>query len=441
MMGKRTLLLCVVLSLGVGAAAAQAPHRLTLREAIETGLKNNLRVLVAGTQVDEAAGTRQRRLAALLPVARGESYANLQNRNLRAFGIEFPGVPDTVGPFSNYDFRVAFDQPLLDLRSYHRLQASRRQEEAARHNFQDIRDLIIRQIAGLYLNAQSAAARVDAAASRVTTAEALYQLAVDQRDAGVATGVDVLRAQVLLANEQQRLLEARNRQQQALLALARAIGLDLAVPLELAEPLEFKPVETPDIPAALDSALLRRPDYLALQSQQQALGEEQRSNRGRFWPRVSVGGNYGALGRTLNDVKGTGLLQGTVSIALFDWDRQGERTELESRRRRLAHQVADLRQGIEEEIRDALLVLDSAAQEVAVAEQGLSLARRELELARDRFQAGVTDNIEVVTAQESVSRAQENRIVAVTRYTDAKTALARALGATEETYAHYLGIR
>jgi len=440
-MMKRALFLLTAVVLGAGAAASQAPHRLTLREAIETGLKNNLRVLVAGTQVEEAGGTRQRRLAALLPVARGESYANLQNRNLRAFGIDFPGVPDTVGPFSNYDFRVAFEQPLLDLRSYHRWQASQLQEQAARHSFQDIRDLIIRQVAALYLNAQAATARVDASASRVATAEALYNLARQQRDAGVATGVDVLRAQVSLANDQQRLLEARNRQQQALLALGRAIGLDLAVPLELAEPLEFKPVETPAILSALDSALARRADFLALQSQQQAVGEEEKANRGRFLPRISVGGNYGALGRTLDDVKATGAIQGTVSINLFDWDRQGERTELESRRRRLAHQLADLRQGIEEEIRDALLVLESAAQEVAVAEQGLSLARRELDLSRDRFEAGVTNNIEVVSAQESLSRAMENRIVALTRHTDAKTALARALGATEENYAHYLGIR
>ena len=156
---KRALFLLLALALAPVAAAAQEPHRLTLREAIEAGLKNNLRVLVAGTQVEEAGGTRQRRLAALLPVARGESYANLQNRNLRAFGIEFPGVPDTVGPFSNYDFRVSFEQPLLDLRSYHRWQASQRQEQAARHSYQDVRDLIIRQVAALYLNALAGRAR------------------------------------------------------------------------------------------------------------------------------------------------------------------------------------------------------------------------------------------------------------------------------------------
>jgi outer membrane protein len=103
--------------------------------------------------------------------------------------------------------------------------------------------------------------------------------------------------------------------------------------------------------------------------------------------------------------------------------------------------MADLRQGIEEEIRDALLRLESATEEVVVARQGRELAQRELELVRERFLAGVTSNIEVTSAQEAVARAQENHIVALTRHTDAKMALARALGATEEIYQHYLGIQ
>jgi outer membrane protein TolC len=394
---------------------------------------------VAGTQVDEAAGARQRRLSALLPVVRAESYANVQTRNLRAFGIDFPGAPGLVGPFSNYDFRGYAEQPLLDLRAWHRWKAGGLNQDAARQNYQDVRDLIVRQVAALYLNAQAAAARVDAAESRVATAERLDQLARDQREAGVATGVDILRAQVELANERQRLLEARNTTEQALLNLKRAIGLELGAPVELAEPLDFQPVVPPDVAVALAAALENRPDYQTLETQRRALEREEKANRARYYPRLSVGGNYGALGRTLGDVRSTGFLQGTMSITLFDYDRKGERTELDARRRRLQHQLNDRRQDIEQEIRDALLVLESAAQEVAVAEQGRALAERELELARERFQAGVTNNVEVITAQEALARAQENRILALSRYSDAKAALARALGATEQHYEQYLG--
>ncbi|MCI0404171.1 MAG: TolC family protein [Acidobacteria bacterium] len=437
---KALFLLAAAAALTAAATvAAQMPQRLTLKEAVDLGLRHNLRVLVAGTQVDEATGTRQRRLSALLPVARAESYANVQTRNLRASGIDVPGAPGLIGPFSSYDFRGYAEQPVLDLRAWHRWKAGGLNEAAARENYQDVRDLIVRQVAALYLNAQAAAARVEAAGSRVATAERLDQLARDQREAGVATGVDVLRAQVELANERQRLLEARNATDQALLSLKRAIGLELGAPVELAEPLDFKPVAPPDIAATLAAAVETRPDYRALETQHRALEREAKANRARYYPRLSVGGNYGALGRNLGDIRGTGLLQGTMTITLFDYDRRGERTELDSRQRRLQFQLDDLRQGIEQEIRDALLVLESAAQEVSVAEQGRTLAERELDLARERFQAGVTNNIEVISAQESLARAQENRILALARYSDAKAALARAVGATERNYEQYLG--
>ncbi len=126
---------------------------------------------------------------------------------------------------------------------------------------------------------------------------------------------------------------------------------------------------------------------------------------------------------------------------MFDRDREGERNEIDSRVQRLDQQMADLRLGIEEEIRTAVLQLESATEEVGVAEKALELAQRELELSRDRFQTGVTNNIEVITAQDALARAQENRILALTRHADAKAALARALGATEKTYEQYLGIR
>ncbi|MGH9793100.1 MAG: TolC family protein, partial [Candidatus Acidiferrales bacterium] len=163
------------------------PHKLTLREAIERGLAANLRVLAAGTSIDEAEGTSQRRLANLLPRARAEAVAGLQNRNLRAFGLSVPGIPATVPPFSTYDFRLYAEHPLFDRQARLAWRASQQQQQAAREDYQDIRDLIIRQVAGLYLNAQAAAARVEAAQSRITTAEELLRLARDRREAGVAT--------------------------------------------------------------------------------------------------------------------------------------------------------------------------------------------------------------------------------------------------------------
>jgi len=416
-----------------------APYRLTRRDAVQRGLQSNLRARVGGTRIEEAEATRERRLAALFPRVRGESFANLQNRNLRAFGISLPGAPAVVGPFSNYDVRLYAEQPILDLQSYRNWKASQKQEQAVREDVQDIRDTIVRQVTALYLNAQAAAARARAAESRVTTAEELLRLAQARHDAGVATGVDVLRAQVRLANEQQRRLEARNATEQALLSLARNIGMSPGTPLELADALAFQVVERIEVPQVLAASLVNRSDYVSLQTQRQALVEQQRASRARYLPKFTVGGNYGGLGRSLGDMKGTGLLQGTISVTLFDRDRESEQKQLESQIQRVEYQMADLRLGIEEEIRQAVLQLESAAEEVKVAGQGQQLSERELALARDRFQEGVANNLEVISAQDSLSRAQENYILALVRHNDARMALARALGATEKTYEQYLG--
>jgi outer membrane protein TolC len=423
-----------------GMAQQPGLYRLTLQDAIQKALQANLGVLVAGARVDEAEGTRERRLAAaLLPRVNAQSYANVQNRDLRAFGISAPGLPEVVGPFSNYDFRVYAQQNIVDLESYRGLKASERALDAGKMDYDDARDLIVRSIAALYLNAQSAAARVDAAQSRVTDSSTLFKLARDKHDAGTATGVDVLRAEVQLANDKQSLLVAQNQLKQALLALARNLGMNPGTPLELAEPLRYQALNQPEAATLVPAALSSRADYLSLASQRQSLAEQQRASRARFYPRLSINGNYGAIGRSIGGVQGTGLIQGEIDFTVFDRDRNGEAEELASRVKRIDDQIADLRRGIEEEVREALLNLDSAAEEVKVAREGEELAQRELELAQDRFQSGTANNVEVVTAQDELARAQENYIVAVSSHADAKFALARAMGNTEKNIAQFQG--
>ena len=425
---------------GSSCAAQQAPERLTLEDAIQRGLQANLNVLVAGTRVDELQGTRQRRLAAaLLPRASAQAYANVQNRNLRAFGISVPGIPNVVGPFSNYDFTFYAQQNVVDLESYRTWKASEIALDAGKMDEQDARDLIVRAIAGLYLNAQSANARVAAAQSRVTDSDTLYQLAKDKHDAGTATGVDVLRAQVQLANDRQALLEAANQYQQSLLLLARNLGMSSGTPLELAEPLRYEALAETRPETLLPAALLARADYLSLLRQRDGLIEQQRANRARFYPKLSVNGNIGELGRSIGGVQTTGAIQGQIDFTIFDRDREGEAQEFASRVARIDDQIADLRRGVDEDIREALLNLDSAAQQVTVAAEGQNLAGRELQLAQDRFRAGAANNVEVVTAQDELARAEENYILAVTTHVDAKFALARALGDTEKNIERFEG--
>ena len=428
-----TAVLALVLALlpfpGQSQEAVQ-PHalRLTLRDAIERGLRANLQILVAETHLEEAQATGKRARALLLPKVYGESTASIQNRSLRAFGISAPGFPNVVGPFSLYDFRVYVNQPVLDLSAYHLYKGSQRQEEAARLSREDARAVITRAVSALYLSGQSAEARTEAARTRVATGEALLKLARDRRDVGVATGVDVLRAEVALTNGRQRLLEAENSASQVLLRLARATGISLSTSIELAEPLTFTPAPALGLDAVLARVLETRPDYLALAEQRGAAVAEKRSVKARRLPRLDVRADYGGIGRNLGEINQTGTIQGRISVPLFDGDRGGEIAQIEARLRRIDYQLADMRVGIEQELREALLNLESAAAQVEVARHGKQLAERELELSRARFETGVTNNIEVINAQDAVARAQENEILALTRHADGRSALERAMG-------------
>ncbi|MGB2603568.1 MAG: TolC family protein [Candidatus Sulfotelmatobacter sp.] len=428
------LSLTSLISAATSSSQVSAPYRLTLREAVQKAVQNNVNALTAWTQVNEAEAVSTRYKSALLPHVVAESYANLQRISLDAFGITgLPAVvlPEVTKPFSNYDFHFGAQQYLVDLHSYREWKASEHIVDAGKLGYEGACDLVILAVAELYLKSQSAVARIDAAQSRVTESDALYKLAKDKHDAGTATGVDVLRAQVQLANDKQALLVAQNQYKQSLVALARNLGMSPGAPLELADPLRYRPLPQLRAESLVPSALLARPDYLALASQRQALVEQQRANRARYYPKFSISGGYGELGRNLGGLNGVGIVQGQVDITVFDRDRSGEAQQLASQLKRVDYQIADLRRGIEEEIREALLNIQSAAEQVAVAKEGQGLAQRELELAQDRFQSGTTNNVEVVTAQDQLARALENYILAVSSHTDAKFGLAAALAETK----------
>jgi outer membrane protein TolC len=409
-----------------------ATVRLTLKQAVDLALNNNVGVLIARADVDETGGTRLRRLAALLPHATADTFVNRQNRNLAVAGLSIPNIPNVVPPYTFMDFRVSAAEMLIDRQAYHDWKASAKVEAGATLSYQDMRDLVVREAAGLYLTGQSAAAAVAAADAHVVISVSLERLARDQRDQGLATGVDVVRAQVQLARDRQRALVARNAYQNSLLSLARFVGLGLGTPFELAEPLVFEHVDAPGISDAVNSALASRADYQALLAQHDALDEQRQSVHARALPKLSVNGDYGALGRSFGSLPGIGEVQATVTISLFDRDRAGAQQEVSGRLHAINEQLADLARGIEQELRKAVLDLESTDEQVHVDEAAVDLATRELALAQDRFRDGVSDNIEVIAAQDALAQTQDERINALARHADARVALARARGGTEQ---------
>lgn len=425
-----------------GAVTAfSAPCRLSMDEAVSKGLQANVNLAIAGARVEEAVGSLERRQSAYLPHVRIETPVAYQTRNLKAQGIDFQNIPAVVGPFTSVDFRVYGDQALFDMQSYHSIKAGEKDKSARSNDFEDVRSRIIRQVAVNYIAAEYSAARVETAASRVKTSEALEKLAINQKQAGVADGLDVLRARVQVANDRQNLLAANNSYQQSLLVLARSIGMDMGTSLILTDKLSFSKLESPQIEQAVASALENRPDYRSLFAQRASVESQIRSSNARYLPKIILSGNYGGSGQTLGDIEPSGVIQANLVMTLFDSDRNGERLELDSRLRRIEQQIADQKRGVEQDIREALLNLQSADEQAGVAKSGLELAEMELQYASDRFKNGIVNNIEVVKAQDSLARAHDNNLNALAQHADAKIALARALGNADKTYRIFLGIQ
>ena len=434
-----------VMALFLGAsnvfADSSLVYTLSLDEAVTKGLQANVNVAIARERVEEASGSLERRQSAYFPRVRIETPIAYQTRNLNAQGISFPGTPSVVGPFTSYDFRVYGDQTLFDLQSYHSIKASEKDKSARTNDFEDVRSQIIRQVVVNYLVAEYAAARVETAESRVRTSEALERLAINQKQAGVADGLDLLRAQVQLANDRQNLLATKNSYKQTLLVLARSIGIDMGTPLVLADKLLFKRLESPQIEKAVKAALESRPDYRSVFAQRESLEEQLKSSHSRYFPKVIISGNYAGSGQDIGGIESSGMIQANLVMTLFDADRKGERLELASRLKRIEQQIADQQRGVEQDIREALLNLQSADEQVGVARSGLELAEKELQFASDRFKNGVVNNIEVVKAQDSLARAHDNSLNALAQHAEAKIALAKALGNTDKTYRMFLGIQ
>jgi outer membrane protein TolC len=266
----------------------------------------------------------------------------------------------------------------------------------------------------------------------VETAQVLYDRAQDQQRAGTAAGIDVLRAQVELKQQQERLLAQTNQFEKDKLTLGRIIGLPPGQNLTIAEATPFSPLNSITEGQALETALSRRSDYQSYKAQVRAAEDAVKAAHGQRYPTVQVTADYGYIGSSPANSHGTETFAASATVNLFDGGRiTGDVIQAKAALKQRQDELADLGAQIDYQVRTAFLDLRTAADQVVVAQDNLDLANQTLVQARDRFTAGVTDNIEVVQAQESVATADYTLISALYAHNLAKTELARALGGAE----------
>lgn len=418
-----------------GAATADVLN-LTLSDAIDRGLKYNLALVSLDQQVESARGARLRSLRDLLPRLDARAGETRQTTNLAAFGFDtslFPGIPSIVGPYNIFDARVNASQAVFDLAARRDLESKTASLSAVTFDQANARDLVTYVVTNLYLQAIAGESRIQTARTQVTTAEALMTQATNLRNAGAAPGIDVVRAQVQVQAQKQRLMVAENDVAKQLLQLARAIGVPAGQRLQLSD----RTMDSAASGLSLDDALKRavdgRADYKAGLERVRAAEATLESTRSGRVPSVHVAADIGAIGSNPGNARRTYAMSVGVRMPLFDQDRAGRQVENTAAIKQRQAEAADLLQRIETEVRTAFLDMQSTEQQLAVARERVALANQELSLARIRFTAGVTNNLEVIQAQNEVAAAADNEVAGTFAFNLAKAALARAVGGARST--------
>uniref|UniRef100_Q01SW1 Outer membrane efflux protein n=1 Tax=Solibacter usitatus (strain Ellin6076) TaxID=234267 RepID=Q01SW1_SOLUE len=419
--------------------ATTTPLGLKLDDAIQRGLRANLGLLERGTASQAARAERIRALSALYPQVTGSVGETVQQLNLKTLGFGtlgipgLSGLPSIAGPFSYSTAQANVSATVFDWSKRKNLSSARDTEEASKLSIQDARDLVVQAVAYAYLQIIADNSRVESIQAQVTTAEAIYNRAVDQKKAGVAPAIDVLRAQVEFKTQQQRLLVEQNQFAKDKLTLGRVIGLPPGQPFYIADATPFTPFSGLTLDQALRTAVAQRADYQSARKLFLAADDALKAARAEWYPTVDLNGYYGVTGPTPGNSHGVFLVTGALNFNIFNGGRiHGDIEQARAAKQQRADELADLGGQIEVQVRTAFLDIQSAADQVAVAQSNVELAAQTLQQARDRFASGVADTIEVVQAQESVATASDNLISASYAHNLAKASLARALGLAEQ---------
>jgi outer membrane protein TolC len=421
-----------------GQSTPAASRSLTLTRAVDLALKQNLDLQIANV---ETATREQDRVIArsdLLPHAGFGVNEAVTRYNTRAeLGVQPSIISHAVGPFQAIHVGPTFSTPIFDLTLIDQYQESGHRLLATRADEQTVREETVLLTVSEYMAHLRALASITAAHSRVELADRLAHQADDLLSSGVASKIDVSRAQVRLREEQQRLIDAQSNAETTLQALKRILNLHESEQIEFADQQDFFSTPTLDFADPLSRALEQRPELQSLSEKAKAVELAHKGAGAMSLPKVTFDGSWNEQGQTFNKVTPGYQYRVNLSVPIFTGGRlsaERKRTALEEQRVR--KQLLQERNLVTEQVRDEQVELKAALDLVALARQQVQLANQEVALSLGRFKSGVTDNIEVTAAQDSLARANDAEIGALFRYNIARAQLARAVGGEEQTYRH-----
>jgi outer membrane protein TolC len=423
-----------------GGRLSKTPVALSLKDAVAFGLKQNLGGVLATDVVTDARGQRWQALSELLPNVVTDTGFGVHQINVRAaFGLTIPGEPPIIGPFGYFDSRAYLTQSVFDWASIERMRASNAQLKAAELSSKDAREIVVLVIVSNYLLVIADQSEVESATSQRDTAKALFQQTSDQKTAGLASAVDVLRSQVQLQSREQKVIVAKNNLVKQKLVLARAIGLPLGQQFEIATHIPYQELTASSLDDALQNAYKARADFQSQVNRVRSAELARKAASAERYPLLGAETDYGLSGVNPGSSHGTVDAAATLRVPIFQGGRvHGDVLRADASLTGERQRLEDFRARIDQEVRDVYLDLEASAQEVSVEKSAVMLATQNLEQSRDRFASGVTDNIEVVQAQDALATANDAYIASLYSHNLAKISLARATGVAESRFAEYV---
>jgi outer membrane protein TolC len=415
---------------------------LTIEDALQRGLQYNLGLYLADRVTQQSRAAHLRALSDMLPVVNGSFAEEEQKINLKALGFTgaiFPGVPTSIGPFGITDLRATGAWNAIDLHTIDNVRAASQNVKAAQFTYRDARDTVVLAVGANYLLTIANESRLEATDAELKTAQALYQLAADQETAGISPNIDTLRARVQLQAQQEAVIEAQNELEKQRIALARVIGLPVGQKFRLVNRVPYHPLPEMELESAYARALQTRPDYQAALAALKAAQLSREAAWKQRLPSIGLAGEYGVLGTTPDAMSPNWSAAATLRIPIFEGGKiEADVQQTDAVLKQRQAQVDDMRGRIEQDVEDAILDLKAAAQQVEVAKMGLDLAQQALGQSQDRFAAGVTNNVEVIQAQQQLASANDRFISSLYAHNIAKVLLARAIGNAEQAVQQYL---